>query len=70
MAKREYWAICVGGGVGRIDYFGTAAQAEEYRADKARWEQAVARRHRAESTCSICVHKMATIEAAEGKVKR
>ena len=44
---REWWEITVGGGYGTFPFFGTEAEAEEMRVHKARWEGAIARKHRA-----------------------
>jgi hypothetical protein len=43
----ERWLICVGGGYGCLIFDGTEEEAEEMRAHKANWEQAVARKTRA-----------------------
>lgn len=39
----EYWIITVGGGYGSFMFFGSAQEAEDLRAHKARWEGACAK---------------------------
>lgn len=64
MTKKRHWVICVCG-VGSFQYWGTAAQAETFRVDKARWEQAVARRHLADTTCLICAPAAPSTDGAK-----
>ncbi len=45
VSKKEKWIITVGG-YGEFEFEGTEDEAEEMRAHKARWEQAVARKRR------------------------
>ena len=42
MSKKQKWIITVGGGYGSFEFAGTEKEAEEMRAHKANWEQAVA----------------------------